>query len=214
MTSNSTRWNLAVGLLILGFAGSTGAASAASPFAALDERIDLSLEGATAQQVLTLFAQIFQAELTLDPGVEGKVTITLNNVTARTALNAVCEGLGCRWQLVTEGKPRLVIEPERARSSKSSNEGKAASPAMPLTERPVTLETEETPAKDLLLAITKLYGLYMVIDAGLEGTVTVSTRDRPLREALDQICEQVNCRWKLIKQADQSHLRITPLTTR
>ena len=195
--------------LILLLVGGTSAAAAGSPFAALDERIDLSLEDATAQQVLTVFAQIFQAELKLNPGVEGEVTITLYNVTARTALNAVCEGLGCRWRLVAEGSPRLVVEPERSRSPK---EDKAAASETPLTERPVTLETEKTPAVDVLLAITKLYGLTMQIDHGLEGTVTVSIRDRPLRDALDEICQQVDCRWTVITKTDTPYLRITPLS--
>lgn len=215
-TSNATqpdRRSLSTLLLILGLllATTTGAAAATSPYAALDERIDLDLEDATAEQVLTVFAQIFQAELKLDPGVEGEVTITLFNVTARTVLNAVCEGLGCRWRLVLEGKPRLIVEPERPPSSRDDE---SAAAGTPLTDRPVTLEIDGTPAVDVLLAITKLYGLRMQIDAGLEGTVTASLRDRPLREALDEICQQVACRWAVLTQADPQFLRITPLSPR
>jgi hypothetical protein len=41
------------------------------------------------------------------PAVDGKVTITVENVATALALDAVCETLSCRWEL-RSGKPAVL----------------------------------------------------------------------------------------------------------
>ena len=57
---------------------------------------------------------VIHARLQLDPKLTGSVTMELRNVTAETALRAVCESVGCRWRL---DQGRLIVEPDRAATS-------------------------------------------------------------------------------------------------
>jgi len=186
-------WGLLV--LLLGIPPAT--ASAATAATRLHERIDLDLEDAMAEEVFAMFAQVLRAELELDPEVKGEVTIRLINVTARTALTAVCEGLGCRWQFETGEQARLRVE--------------AVDPEVvldPTSEPSVTVELRKVRAEKALRALATIHGIRVELEPGVEGEISASLRDRNLHEVLDDFCRQIGCRWTLTEDEDRTTLHV------
>jgi hypothetical protein len=65
----------------------------------LDERVSLAFEYAYPIDVFEFLAGSQGCRLSLDPAISAKVSIRLEGVRLRTALDALCESAGCRWQL-------------------------------------------------------------------------------------------------------------------
>lgn len=163
----------------------------------LEERIDLDLEAAPAQQVLAMFAQVLEAKAEIDPAVGGDITITLFDVTARTALNATCESLGCRWRLVGTDPTRLVVEPlPRPRD-----------PA-PGSEASLSLELDRVEAQDAFETVARISGLPMIFDSRVEGEVSLTLVNGTVDEVLDELCRQVRCLWEISEEPGGTVLRV------
>jgi len=82
--------------------------------ARLDSAIDMSLLNADLRETLRSFGTIVQARVTLDPSLEGRVTVELHNTPVRDALDAICRMQGCAWELEdTEEGPVLLIARRR-----------------------------------------------------------------------------------------------------
>lgn len=64
---------------------------------ALQAPISIDLEGASIVDVLASFGKISGHEVEIDPGLDSKVTLGIQNVSVGTALRAVCESAGCTW---------------------------------------------------------------------------------------------------------------------
>ncbi|HXO29086.1 MAG TPA: tetratricopeptide repeat protein [Thermoanaerobaculia bacterium] len=76
----------------------------------LDEPIDMKVKGAESGEVFTSFGGVLAADVHIDSGVTGRVTLERENVPVREALDAVCAQVGCAWSLDTKGpKPQLFI---------------------------------------------------------------------------------------------------------
>jgi hypothetical protein len=91
------------------------AAPAASALAqdVLAKKVTIDVNAATPVSVFTAVATASGAgfTVTVDPAVTDPVDIAVRNVSVKTALNAVCESIGCQWTLT--GKT-LVVKPEAA----------------------------------------------------------------------------------------------------
>jgi len=74
-------------------------------------RVSINVSAVPPPQVLEMIARAVDCTVQVDPSVAEPVTIRMTRVTARTALNAVCESVGCRWRL--DGKT-LRVDPEPA----------------------------------------------------------------------------------------------------
>ncbi len=76
--------------------------------ARLAQPIDLELKDADLAEVLRTFGRISGLAVEVGEGISGKVTVKLDNVPARKALDALCETNHCRWELaVLAAGPRL-----------------------------------------------------------------------------------------------------------
>src|SRR5689334_11800355 len=91
---------LMMGILLAGTAN-------ASPGEALDKRVSLDLRGATAEEAFRSLARVAGVPITAE-GVSGEVTLELENVRVRTILAAICDSIGCRWDLHPDGKVRIT----------------------------------------------------------------------------------------------------------
>jgi hypothetical protein len=172
-------------------------AFAATSVSALQERIDLDLKDASAADTLKMLARVIEAQLELDPAVTGEVTITLYNVSARTALTAVCEGLGCRWRVETGEETRLVVEVEDPEVALRKSR-----------EASVTVELNKVPAEKAFGAVARINGIRLELDSGVAGEISASLRERKLDEVLDDFCRQIACRWTLTENEDRTILRV------
>ncbi len=77
---------------------------------ALSQKISLQLKAAAAKDVFASFQVILGGELELAPEVAGEITVHLEAVPVRAALDAVCAQLGCSWGVDTSApKPVLRV---------------------------------------------------------------------------------------------------------
>jgi type II secretory pathway component GspD/PulD (secretin) len=59
--------------------------------------IDLKVTEANVQEVLQTFGQILGCKAIVDPAIQGKVSLELENTPVGQALSAVCAAAGCDW---------------------------------------------------------------------------------------------------------------------
>jgi len=62
-------------------------------------KVTLDLNGVEPLAAFRAVAAAIDVGVTVSPSVTDPVNIAVRNVTARTALNAMCESIGCRWNL-------------------------------------------------------------------------------------------------------------------
>ena len=101
----------------------SAAFAAEAPEFKLDEPISLDLKDAKVTEVITLLGAIAHLPVTIDPAIQGSVTIQLKDVPYSAALRKVSEPLG--FTLKIEGG-KLVAAPRRSVSSPESRAAVAA----------------------------------------------------------------------------------------
>jgi hypothetical protein len=152
----------------------------------LDE--ELNLDVVKASGTFDLFAQIAGLEPVVDPAIaERKLTLRIEKVRVRTALDAACDSLECRWRvdggkLVVEAKPRTPPKPVE----------KAA-----LLDEPIDLKVTKARAADVLRTFGEILSVEVDIDEGVGGDLTLDLEATPVRAALDAVCKKLGCRWHI-----------------
>jgi len=166
--------------------------------AGVEEPISVTLREADSLEVMRAIARILRGELQLDENLRGPVSITLERVAASTALDAICQGIGCEWQFL-EADPRVLVvkaPDEPAASRWFGVENTKPRSIREALEGPVTLQLDRVPAEDVFRAIASVTRVEAHV-FGVDGTVTRNLQDVTLREALDELCHQLQCHWRL-----------------
>ncbi len=187
---------LGVGLLLLG--AGTALAEPGDVRAGLEQRIDMTLKSAAPADLFGTFAKMFSAEAVVDPAVRAPVSIELHNVRARTLLDAICESIGCRWSLEPGNPPKL-----RVTALPSAGSPPAPKPA-PAGE-PIDLRVTDAHIQDVLKTFGEIVGAKAMVDPAIQGKVSFNLENTPWNQALDAVCAQAGCEWKL----DAGVLRVT-----
>ncbi len=156
--------------------------------AGLDEKIDLSLEDARADEVFRIFGQILQAEVTVDPQIEERVTIEIHDVTVRTAMTAVCESVDCTWSL-EPGEPKVL-------TVRSVAPGEPASPSR--LDELIDISLRDADLVEVLRMVASMINARLQLDPSVEGMVTVEFQSVRVDTFLDQLCFLGGCRWRLV----------------
>ena len=85
-------------------------------------KVTLDLNGVAPAAAFKAVADAIGVSVTVDAAVTDPVDITVRNVSAQTALNAICESVGCQWTLtggtlvvkpLTSAKVGIVMRSER-----------------------------------------------------------------------------------------------------
>lgn len=184
----------AVACLLAGLLSAGAALAAGNP---LDERINLSLEDAAPTETFRAFGQMMGVEAAVDPGVTGKVTVTLRNVRVRTLLDAVCESIGCRWDL-QDKTLRVTPAPD-----KPSGEMRQA------LDSPIDLRVTDADARDLLKTFGQIMSAEVSLDPAISGKVSLELEKTPVRQALDAVCMSLGCDWDLAESGGRKTLKVT-----
>lgn len=198
---------IVLGLLVLSIAAAAGAEQQKD---LARERVQLLFKEVPVTNVLPALAKSLGYELQLDPNLRALVTIEVQNVTAETALNAICESIGCRWRregtrLIVEARTDVLTtfterpkgEAYRRGGGNLFNYGlKGLDDELPfdVTWSPIDLHTA-------------FYMLARMMDADVDlapalqsRKLAVSFKGESLRKAFDAVCAVAGCQWQLLEQ--------------
>jgi type II secretory pathway component GspD/PulD (secretin) len=200
----------ALTILVVTLAFLLGGPRASAANVDLDKRISLNLEDADLRMVFELYKEILGVEADIDPVIDKKISITFDDITVRTSLNAICESAKCRWELV-EGDPGVlrvdhddqaaeqgITERSREESQVEVFATHAPDEADHSLESPVSLELTDADATVVLEVAAKIIGARLLMDKTLEGsTITINASGVPLSTILDTMCADLGCAWNL-----------------
>ncbi len=166
----------------------------------LDKRVSLDLRNATAEEAFKSLARVAGVQISAE-GVSGNVTLELEKVRVRTILTAICDSIGCRWDLQA-GKLRIT---PLAEGERPASQGR---PSGPVLDAPIDLKVTDASVRDLLGTVGEIMSAKAVIDPGIEGKVSLELDNAPLRDVLDIICRTSKCTWSY--DEDRGILSVKP----
>ncbi|HSF41007.1 MAG TPA: hypothetical protein VLT87_14520 [Thermoanaerobaculia bacterium] len=192
-----TVWKRSAAVCVLSSLLGAGAAlGAGNP---LDERVSLNLENASTRDTFNALSQMVGADaVQVDPGVTGRVTVTLQNVRVRTLLDAVCESIGCRWEL-EDRKLRVT----------STSPDKPAPVIREALDSAIDLKVKEADARELLKTFGQILGAEVSLDPAITGKVSLELENTPVRQALDTVCLSLGCDWEMSDGSGKMTLKVT-----
>jgi type II secretory pathway component GspD/PulD (secretin) len=191
------------GLGLVGFLLGT-VALAAPPQGPLDSKGELAVKEADPAELFEILGRLMNAEVILEPGLTGKVSIELHNVRLRTILDALCESVGCQWTFDSLARPpKLRVTPGLA-EPRPDPLGKHALP-----KDPIDLRVKDADVQEVLQTFGQVLGGRAVVDPAIQGKVSLDLPDTPLDQALNAVCAAAGCDWSY--DAAARVLRVTPL---
>jgi len=173
----------------------------ASPALAQDataRKVTLDLNGVEPLAAFRAVAAAIDVGVTVSPSVTDPVNIAVRNVTARTALNAMCESIDCRWTL-TDGI--LVVKPVTDSAADTQHkvrlEGRATTPeGQAILEAfkrklPSDMKFDNAPLEEVSRRLTESVGLpvKLVCKNPDVKTLTMDLSGLTLASALEAIGE-------------------------
>ncbi len=196
---------LALSLALLSFAAD---ASAQKDLAR--ERVSLLFQDTPLTQVFPALAKSLGYELSLDPKLRALVTLQVENVTAQTALTAICESVGCRWR---QSARRLIVEARAdivtitRLNEKGEQFRQAGGNMMSFSVRtldgrlPFDITWSPVDLNDAFVMLVRMMNAEVDLAPALRGRkIAVNIQNATMRQALDAICEVGSCRWELVEQ--------------
>ncbi len=146
----------------------------------LDQRVFVDLNQVPPVTLLRQLAAAVGCKLEIEGSLpESAVSLRLSNVRARTALDAACDTVGCRWRVEGQSLHVEVTAPPPALTSGQSFIEKLATPL-----RGEGWNIERVPLGDVLALLSKELGVQVVVDNADPSTViSVDLRGRSPNEA-------------------------------
>lgn len=176
------------------------------PLPSLDQRVSLDLQEADPRNVFQIFEQLLapgkaggQAEagfaIRLTGTIDRTLTMSVRDVTARTALQVAAESLRCRlvWR-AEHGRNVLYVTAEEAGAEPNEKQSEKSGSLDALLD----LDVRDADFVSVVRTIVGASGhRKLAIDRALAGRpVSLTVTARPVREVLDLLCDQAGCRWE------------------
>ncbi|MGE5359688.1 MAG: energy transducer TonB [Bacteroidales bacterium] len=175
------------------------------------ERVTLSFNKVPIEDVIRPLAGSLGYDFIIEPSLRPVVvTIQVENVTARTALTAICESVGTGWR---KGGSRVLVIGEVASVSGTLNEkGRARLEQMRKSGRlgglsivasldeqlPDDITWFYMPLRDAASMLGRAFRATADVPANLATRkVTTSIKSQTLRQALDAMCAAADCQWEI-----------------
>ncbi len=184
------------------------------------ERVSLQFKDTPIAQVIPALAKSLGYELTLDPSLRAFLTLQVENVTAQTALTAICDSVGCRWRvegnrLIVDARTDIVTiltENEKGRQAGRAGVNLLNYSVASLDSRlPFDITWSPVDVYVAFRMLARMRNAEVELDPALQGRkTTVSIRDASLRQAFDAVCRNASCRWELIEKPKRI-VRVTDL---
>jgi type II secretory pathway component HofQ len=162
-----------------------------SPAPPPEPTIDIDVKDMPIHDALQLLGTRARMNFSLDPDIEGTVTLTLRAVPARVVLDAIVRDHGLK--VTPQGKLLRI--------------SRAATPVVDqvFTGEPITLDVTDAPIRDVTTMIARHSKLAIVVDDDVDVAVTQRAKGVPW----DQVLEHVARKYGLRVVRDGATLRIT-----
>jgi hypothetical protein len=166
---------------------------------ALDKRVSLDLKAMAPREAFNVIASAIGYTADVAPDVATPVDIVIPNVTAKTALIAICDSIGCTWEangkviVVRKRAPGgLLGESARAHGFAASGEGAKAELKRRLdTKLPADMKFDHAPVAQVAERLSKATGMGINFVSATTGqTLTADLGDRTFSSALRTLSEQ------------------------
>jgi type II secretory pathway component GspD/PulD (secretin) len=154
--------------------------------------ISIEMINAKVADVLTALAEMNRAQLDLDPGVTGRVSIGVGSVSWTTTLDLVCESLGCGWTLTGPQPRKLTVFPRPTARDFD----------------PINLHLEDADPRKVLESFGRILDRETVIEGELQGGVSFLFESVSPLTALTATCESLGCLWDVTD--DTLHIWVVP----
>lgn len=181
----------------------THAAAPSAP-SVLNKRVSLDLKGMAPRDAFKVIATAIGYTAEVAPDVSTPVDIVVGNISARTALNTICESIGCTWQAsgtvirVEKAGPATTGVTGRDRAQRA-NEVKARSAGVTELRRlmdqtlPADMKFEHVPLAEVAARLGKATGFELaLVGARPDETFSGDLGGRPFSAALKAIGEQLD----------------------
>lgn len=191
-------------------------------FDPLGFRVNIDVEDANPRELFKSFESVLlerlreanpaladdAARIAVAGGVGGTVTLALRNVSLRTAINVVCESIGCSWTFRGSSDPlRVLVSISPASTGAGPSTQSTASGRGPSgLEEPVQVQLEKAEAATVFAVLARITGYRVELSSELATRPIRLEMKASLREVLDAACGQVGCVWS----ADGDTLTISP----
>ena len=154
----------------------------------LDKRISVEFNTAPVAGALRIIAQSQGLEPVIDPSLSQNFSFRLNDVTVRTALDALCDSVSCRWRI--EDNKLIVDAVPRDPSRVAREEGNVA--ALEPLRRLVPQGTrfDNVPVSSALDSLARLTGddvQFSVRELDANQSVTVDVGGRTVQQAIMKV---------------------------
>ena len=153
----------------------------------LGKRVSIDVNSVAPQEVFGSLARSLGCEASVDPAVQQPVTLRVVDVSARTALSAICESIGCRYRL--DGN-KLVIEPLLPKTQEKVVTARIKADRLQILKKPLPqgLRFENVPLSSVLKAVSDASGFDISIEpTDPDKKVTVDVSGQTFQEALKRI---------------------------
>ncbi len=162
--------------------------------------VQLSFDEATNLPVFKVLAGLLNCDLALDQRVTHPVSILAQKVSPQSALDGICEDIGCRWR---SAEGHLTVEP-RPTGTPSTLLSHSAPLSAGLDARLNSgMRFESVPLKRALLDVLRSAGVpYMLFGKTLSETalVTVDVSGNRIADAIPQILQNAGIKDFTIRQ--------------
>jgi hypothetical protein len=166
------------------------------------KKVTLDLNGVAPAAAFKAVADAIGVSVTVDAAVTDPVDITVRNVSARTALTAMCESVGCRWALsggslaITAGTDVAAGRIYAVSSGPGKDRAKVASTQVVLNalkqKLPADMKFENAPLGEVGKRLSEALNLNVQLackDASVQ-TLTMDFGNLTLQEALRALGER------------------------
>jgi len=176
------------------------------------KRVTLDLNGVAPAAAFKAVADAIGVSVTVDAAVTDPVDITVRNVSARTALTAMCESIGCRWtisggSISVEAGMAFAVGVNDAAGAKSRDRAEGAAAAQAALKAvkqplPADMKFENAPLDVVNRRLSEALNRSVELtckDPSVQ-TLTMDFSNRTLQEALKSLGEQEvrpNAAWRL-----------------
>jgi hypothetical protein len=173
---------------------------------ALSKQLSLDLKAMAPSEAFKVIANSIGYTVNVDPGVTTPVDIVIPHVTARTALTAICESIGCRWETTgtviiikrlepgdTPGAAKRIAAGAQRRPATSGATSEAVSEFKRKLETvlPADMKFENTPMTVVADRLTQATGISVSFVGKKTGqTLTADLANKTLTAALKTLSER------------------------